>query len=116
MTREYLNYFVGNTDFLLSLDYYNSDSRTIAFDIDITPIKNIYFNAKGKAKVKELSKGKLYKAILVKHDIWVNGCAQECFDCYVIKNDCGIITKYYEKSIFIDKVRLRNDKLNELLK
>ena len=37
------------------------------------------------------------------------------FWAYIIRNDAGVITKYFQKSMFVDKATLRARKINEIL-
>jgi hypothetical protein len=111
MTREYVS---DNFAFHLDISYWNSGTKdTIAEEVEISPIKNVFDNNKGKGKKRELTAGKLYKGIKVMRPPILSNDRQ--FWTYIIRNDNGVITKYYQKSIFIDKETLRSRKLNEIL-
>ena len=111
MTREYVS---DNFAFHLDISYWNSGTKnTIAEEVEIAPIKNVFDNDKGKGKKKELTAGKLYKGVKVMRPPILSSDRQ--FWVYIIRNDNGVITKYYQKSIFIDKETLRSRKLNEIL-
>ena len=104
MTREYVS---DNFAFQLDVSYWNSGTKdTIAEEIEITPIKNVFDNDKGKGKKRELTTGKLYKGVKV---------MTNAYRVYIIRNDNGVITKYFQKSMFIDKATLRTRKINEIL-
>lgn len=116
MTKEY---FSDNFAFHLDISYWNSGTKdTIAEEVEIAPIKNVFDNNKGKGKKRELTAGKLYKGIKVMRlpissNFTLSSNRQ--FWAYIIRNDNGVITKYYQKSMFIDKETLRLRKLNEIL-
>jgi hypothetical protein len=124
MTREYVS---DNFAFHFDISYWNSGTKdTIAEEVEIAPIKNVFDNDKGNGKKKELTAGKVYKGIkvmrppissqnprLCKRDSTLSNDKQ--FWTYIIRNDNGVITKYYQKSMFIDKETLRSRKLNEIL-
>ena len=104
MTREYVS---DNFAFHLDVSYWNSGTKdTIAEEIEISPIKNVFDNDKGKGKKRELTAGKLYKGVMV---------MTNAYRVYIIRNDNGVITKYFQKSMFIDKATLRARKINEIL-
>jgi hypothetical protein len=63
MTREYVS---DNFSFYLDVSYWNNGSKdTLAEEIEISPIKNVFDNNKGKEKRKELTTGELYKGVTV---------------------------------------------------
>jgi hypothetical protein len=111
MTREYVS---DNFAFQIDVSYWNSGTKdTIAEEIEISPIKNVFDNDKGKGKKRELTAGKLYKGVKVmRPPILLN---DKQFWAYIIRNDNGVITKYFQKSMFIDKATLRARKINEIL-
>lgn len=111
MTREYVS---DRFAFHLDIGYWNNGSKyTIAEEIEISPIKNVFDNNKGKGKKKELTAGKLYKGVKVMRPSMHLDDRQ--FWAYIIRNDAGVITKYFQKSMFIDKATLRARKINEIL-
>ena len=115
MTREYIS---DNFAFQLDVSYWNSGTKdTIAEEIEITPIKNVFDNDKGKGKKRELTTGKLYKGVKVMRPpiLFYENKNDKQFWAYIIRNDNGIITKYFQKSMFIDKATLRARKINEIL-
>ena len=115
MTREYVS---DNFAFQLDVSYWNSGTKdTIAEEVEITPIKNVFDNDKGKGKKRELTTGKLYKGVKVMRPplIFYENKNDKPFWAYIIRNDNGIITKYFQKSMFIDKATLRAKKINEIL-
>lgn len=115
MTREYVS---DNFAFHLDVSYWNSGTKdTIAEEIEITPIKNVFDNDKGKGKKRELTTGKLYKGVKVMRPpiLFYENKNDKQFWAYIIRNDNGIITKYFQKSMFIDKATLRARKINEIL-
>ena len=115
MTREYVS---DNFAFQLDVSYWNSGTKdTIAEEIVISPIKNVFDNDKGKGKKRELTTGKLYKGVKVMRPplIFYENKNDKPFWAYIIRNDNGIITKYFQKSMFIDKATLRARKINEIL-
>jgi hypothetical protein len=115
MIREYIS---DNFAFHLDVSYWNSGTKdTIAEEIEISPIKNVFDNDKGKGKKKELTAGKLYKGVKVMRPpiLFYENKNDKQFWAYIIRNDNGVITKYYQKSMFIDKATLRARKINEIL-
>jgi len=115
MTREYVS---DNFAFQLDVSYWNSGTKdTIAEEIEITPIKNVFDNDKGKGKKRELTTGKLYKGVKVMRPpiMFYENKNDKQFWAYIIRNDNGVITKYFQKSMFIDKATLRARKINEIL-
>ena len=111
MTREYVS---DNFYFHLDVSYWNNGSKdTIAEEIEISPIKNVFDNDKGNGKKRELTAGKLYKGVKVMRPPVLLNDRQ--FWAYIIRNDNGVITKYFQKSMFIDKATLRARKINEIL-
>ena len=115
MTREYVS---DNFAFQLDVSYWNSGTKdTIAEEIEISPIKNVFDNDKGKGKKKELTAGKLYKGVKVMRPpiLFYENKNDKQFWAYIIRNDNGLITKYFQKSMFIDKATLRARKINEIL-
>ncbi len=111
MTREYVS---DNFAFHLDISYWNSGTKnTIAEEVEIAPIKNVFDNNKGKGKKRELTAGKLYKGIKVMRPPILSNDRQ--FWAYIIRNDNGVITKYYQKSMFVDKATLRSRKLKQIL-
>ena len=115
MTREYIS---DNFAFQLDVSYWNSGTKdTIAEEIEITPIKNVFDNDKGKGKKRELTTGKLYKGVKVMRPpiLFYEKKNDKQFWAYIIRNDNGVITKYFQKSMFIDKATLRARKINEIL-
>ena len=115
MTREYVS---DNFAFHLDVSYWNSGTKdTIAEEIEITPIKNVFDNDKGKGKKRELTTGKLYKGVKVMRPPlhFYENKNDKQFWAYIIRNDNGVITKYFQKSMFIDKATLRARKINEIL-
>lgn len=111
MTREYVS---DKFYFHLDVSYWNNGSKdTIAEEIEISPIKNVFDNDKGNGKKRELTAGKLYKGVKVIKNWWSLNDRQ--FWAYIIRNDNGVITKYFQKSMFIDKATLRARKINEIL-
>ena len=115
MTREYVS---DNFAFQLDVSYWNSGTKdTIAEEIEIAPIKNVFDNDKGKGKKKELTAGKLYKGVKVMRPpiLFYENKNDKQFWAYIIRNDNGVITKYFQKSWFIDKATLRAKKINEIL-
>lgn len=109
MSRSYMPKEWG--DFILTKEYWCSGTKATAAEyVEISPIKTLYQNERGQKKKRELTLGKLYKGVRVNHCDLANS-----FFCYAIRNDFGIITQYYEKSLFVDKDVLRNRKLNEIL-
>jgi hypothetical protein len=115
MTREYVS---DNFAFHLDVSYWNSGTKdTIAEEIEISPIKNVFDNDKGKGKKKELTAGKLYKGVKVMRPpiLFYENKNDKQFWAYIIRNDNGVITKYFQKSMFIDKATLRARKINEIL-
>jgi len=115
MTREYVS---DNFAFQLDVSYWNSGTKdTIAEEIEITPIKNVFDNDKGKGKKRELTTGKLYKGVKVMRPpiMFYENKNDKQFWAYIIRNDNGVITKYFQKSMFIDKATLRTRKINEIL-
>ena len=115
MTREYVS---DNFAFQLDVSYWNSGTKdTIAEEIEITPIKNVFDNDKGKGKKRELTTGKLYKGVKVMRPpiLFYENKNDKQFWAYIIRNDNGVITKYFQKSMFIDKATLRARKINEIL-
>ena len=115
MTREYVS---DNFAFQLDVSYWNSGTKdTIAEEIEITPIKNLFDNDKGKGKKRELTTGKLYKGVKVMRPpiLFYENKNDKQFWAYIIRNDNGVITKYFQKSMFIDKATLRARKINEIL-
>ena len=115
MTREYVS---DNFAFHLEISYWNSGTKdTIAEEIEISPIKNVFENDKGKCKKKELTTGKLYKGVMVMRPPlhFYENKNDKQFWAYIIRNDNGVITKYFQKSMFIDKATLRARKINEIL-
>jgi hypothetical protein len=115
MTREYVS---DNFAFQIDVSYWNSGTKdTIAEEIEISPIKNVFDNDKGKGKKKELTAGKLYKGVKVMRppiQFYENKNDKQ-FWAYIIRNDAGVITKYFQKSMFVDKATLRARKINEIL-
>ena len=101
-------YFSDKWTHLLSTSYWNKYVVNSEY-IEISPIKNIFANYKGKGKKKELTVGKLYKAVKVSSPYNIQ------FSSYIIRNDNGVITKYHKKSMFIEKSTLRDMKLNYIL-
>ena len=115
MTREYVS---DNFAFQLDVSYWNSGTKdTIAEEIEISPIKNVFDNDKGKGKKKELTAGKLYKGVKVMRPpiLFYENKNDKQFWAYIIRNDNGVITKYFQKSMFVDKATLRARKINEIL-
>lgn len=115
MTREYVS---DNFAFQLDVSYWNSGTKdTIAGEIEISPIKNVFDNDKGKGKKKELTAGKLYKGVKVMRPplLFYENKNDKKFWAYIIRNDNGVITKYFQKSMFVDKATLRARKINEIL-
>ena len=115
MIREYVS---DNFAFQLDVSYWNSGTKdTIAEEIEITPIKNVFDNDKGKGKKRELTTGKLYKGVKVMRPpiLFYENKNDKQFWAYIIRNDNGVITKYFQKSMFIDKATLRAKKINEIL-
>ncbi len=115
MTREYVS---DNFAFHLDISYWNSGTKnTIAEEVEIAPIKNVFDNNKGKGKKRELTAGKLYKGIKVMRPpiLFYENKNDKQFWAYIIRNDNGVITKYYQKSMFVDKATLRARKINEIL-
>jgi hypothetical protein len=115
MTREYVS---DSFVFHLDIGYWNNGSKdTIAEEIEIAPIKNVFDNDKGKGKKKELTAGKLYKGVKVMRPpiLFYENKNDKQFWAYIIRNDNGVITKYFQKSMFIDKATLRARKINEIL-
>jgi hypothetical protein len=115
MTREYVS---DNFAFHLDISYWNSGTKnTIAEEVEISPIKNVFDNNKGKGKKRELTAGKLYKGIKVMRPpiLFYENKNDKQFWAYIIRNDNGVITKYFQKSMFIDKATLRARKINEIL-
>ena len=115
MTREYVS---DSFAFHLDVSYWNSGTKdTIAEEIEISPIKNVFDNDKGKGKKKELTAGKLYKGVKVMRPPihFYENKNDKQFWAYIIRNDNGVITKYFQKSMFIDKATLRARKINEIL-
>ena len=115
MTREYIS---DNFAFYLEISYWNSGTKdTIAEEIEIAPVKNVFENDKGKGKKKELTAGKLYKGVKVMRPpiLFYENKNDKQFWAYIIRNDNGVITKYFQKSMFIDKATLRARKINEIL-
>jgi hypothetical protein len=115
MTREYVP---DNFNFQLDVSYWNSGTKdTIAEEVEIAPIKNVFDNDKGKGKKKELTAGKLYKGVKVMRPpiLFYENKNDKQFWAYIIRNDNGVITKYFQKSMFIDKATLRARKINEIL-
>jgi hypothetical protein len=115
MTREYIS---DNFAFHLEISYWNSGTKdTIAEEIEIAPVKNVFENDKGKGKKKELTAGKLYKGVKVMRPpiLFYENKNDKQFWAYIIRNDNGVITKYFQKSMFIDKATLRSRKINEIL-
>lgn len=115
MTREYVS---NNFAFHLDISYWNSGTKnTIAEEVEISPIKNVFDNNKGKGKKRELTAGKLYKGIKVMRPpiLFYENKNDKQFWAYIIRNDNGVITKYFQKSMFIDKATLRARKINEIL-
>jgi hypothetical protein len=115
MIREYIS---DNFVFHLDVSYWNSGTKdTIAEEIEISPIKNVFDNDKGKGKKKELTAGKLYKGVKVMRPpiLFYENKNDKQFWAYIIRNDNGVITKYFQKSMFIDKATLRSRKINEIL-
>jgi hypothetical protein len=111
MTKEYVS---DNFSFYLDVSYWNNGSKkTLAEEIEIAPIKNVFDNNKGKGKKRELTSGKLYKGIKVMRPPLLLNDKQ--FWAYIIRNDNGVITKYFQKSMFIDKATLRSRKINGVL-
>lgn len=111
MTKEYVS---DNFSFYLDVSYWNNGSKkTLAEEIEIAPIKNVFDNNKGKGKKRELTSGKLYKGIKVMRPPLLLNDKQ--FWSYIIRNDNGVITKYFQKSMFIDKATLRSRKINGVL-
>jgi len=112
MIKEYVS---NNFAFHIDVSYWNSGTKDMmAEEIEIAPIKNVFDNDKGKGKKKELTAGKLYKGVKVMRtrNYFLNG---KQFWAYIIRNDNGVITKYFQKSMFIDKATLRARKINEIL-
>ena len=110
MTREYVS---DNFAFHLDVSYWNSGTKdTMAEEVEIAPIKSVFDNDKGKGKKRELTAGKLYKGVKVMRQLPLDG---KQFWAYIIRNDNGVITKYFQKSIFVDKATLRARKLKEIL-
>ena len=115
MTREYVS---DSFAFHLDVSYWNSGTKdTIAEEIEISPIKNVFDNDKGKGKKKELTAGKLYKGVKVMRPPihFYENKNDKQFWAYIIRNDNGVITKYFQKSMFVDKATLRARKINEIL-
>jgi hypothetical protein len=115
MTREYVS---DNFAFHLDISYWNSGTKdTIAEEVEIAPIKNVFDNDKGKGKKKELTASKLYKGVKVMRPpiLFYENKSDKQFWAYIIRNDNGVITKYFQKSMFIDKATLRARKINEIL-
>jgi hypothetical protein len=115
MTREYVS---DNFAFQIDVSYWNSGTKeTIAEEIEISPIKNVFDNDKGKGKKKELTAGKLYKGVKVMRPplLFYENKNDKQFWAYIIRNDNGVITKYFQKSMFVDKATLRARKINEIL-
>lgn len=119
MTREYVS---DNFAFHLDISYWNSGTKdTIAEEVEITPIKNVFDNDKGNGKKKELTSGKFYKGIKVmrppisSQNPYFPLSNDKQFWTYIIRNDNGVITKYYQKSMFVDKATLRSRKLKQIL-
>ena len=115
MTREYVS---DNFAFHLDVSYWNSGTKdTLAEEIEISPIKNVFDNDKGKGKKKELTAGKLYKGVKVMRPpiLFYENKNDKQFWAYIIRNDNGVITKYFQKSMFIDKATFRARKINEIL-
>lgn len=115
MTREYVS---DSFSFHLDVSYWNSGTKdTIAEEIEIAPIKNVFDNDKGNGKKRELTAGKLYKGVKVMRVILnpFTKVEEKQFWTYIIRNDAGVITKYFQKSMFINKAALRVKKLNEIL-
>jgi len=123
MIKEYVP---DNFTFHLDVSYWNSGTKDMmAEEIEIAPIKNVFDNDKGKGKKKELTAGKLYKGVKVMRtrNYFLNCKASSVnkllvgkqFWAYIIRNDNGVITKYFQKSMFIDKATLRARKINEIL-
>ena len=115
MIKEYVS---DNFAFHLDVSYWNSGTKdTIAEEIEISPIKNVFDNDKGKGKKKELTAGKLYKGVKVMRPpiLFYENKNDKQFWAYIIRNDNGVITKYFQKSMFIDKATLRARKINEIL-
>ena len=115
MTREYVS---DNFAFQIDVSYWNSGTKdTIAEEIEIAPIKNVFDNDKGKGKKKELTAGKLYKGVKVMRPpiLFYENKNDKQFWAYIIRNDNGVITKYFQKSMFVDKATLRARKINEIL-
>jgi len=115
MIKEYVS---NNFAFHLDVSYWNSGTKdTIAEEIEISPIKNVFDNDKGKGKKKELTAGKLYKGVKVMRPpiLFYENKNDKQFWAYIIRNDNGVITKYFQKSMFIDKATLRARKINEIL-
>ena len=115
MIREYVS---DNFAFHLDVSYWNSGTKdTIAEEIEISPIKNVFDNDKGKGKKKELTAGKLYKGVKVMRPpiMFYENKNDKQFWAYIIRNDNGVITKYFQKSMFVDKATLRARKINEIL-
>jgi len=111
MTKEYVS---DNFSFYLDVSYWNNGSKkTLAEEIEIAPIKNVFDNNKGKGKKRELTSGKLYKGVKVMRPPLLLNDKQ--FWAYIIRNDNGVITKYFQKSMFIDKATLRSRKINGVL-
>lgn len=73
---------------------------------EIIPVKDFYRNIPGKGKIKELTKNKVYKCI-VEHNHGVK--------YYYVETDLGDTKMYSKKNMFISKVNLRDQKLNNLL-
>lgn len=115
MIREYVS---DNFAFHLDVSYWNSGTKdTIAEEIEISPIKNVFDNDKGKGKKKELTAGKLYKGVKVMRPpiMFYENKNDKQFWAYIIRNDNGVITKYFQKTMFVDKATLRARKINEIL-
>lgn len=115
MTREYVS---DSFSFQLDIGYWNNGSKdTIAEEIEISPIKNVFDNDKGKGKKRELTAGKLYKGVKVMRPPihFYENKNDKKFWAYIIRNDNGVITKYFNKSWFIDKATLRSNKINGIL-
>jgi hypothetical protein len=115
MIKEYVP---DNFTFHLDVSYWNSGTKDMmAEEIEIAPIKNVFDNNKGKGKKKELTAGKLYKGVKVMRPpiLFYENKNDKQFWAYIIRNDNGIITKYFQKSMFIDKATLRSRKINEIL-
>ena len=115
MIREYVS---DNFAFQIDVSYWNSGTKdTIAEEIEISPIKNVFDNDKGKGKKKELTAGKLYKGVKVMRPpiMFYENKNDKQFWAYIIRNDNGVITKYFQKTMFVDKATLRARKINEIL-